>query len=74
MADTLVAHGESTSGTKHTLEIDPIYGSHDSIDWLKWTIMGPNGKRHASVKLTLADAEVIANHLLDIVEEARCNA
>jgi hypothetical protein len=53
----LIAHGESSTGTKHSLEIEPI-----SEGW-KVTIMGPTGKRHAAVKLSVADGLAVARFL-----------
>lgn len=61
----LTAHGESTSGTKHSLEIDP-----QPVGGFKWTVLGPTGKRHASVVLTRADATQIRDYLNEMLDES----
>lgn len=61
----LTAHGESTSGSKHSLEVDPTPGARIKVAGFKFTVMGPNGKRHASVKLTSADCEKLMQYMQD---------
>lgn len=65
MPETLVAHGVSTSGSKHSLEVVPVPGNRIDVAELKFTVMGPTGKRHASVKLSLADSKILGQYLLD---------
>lgn len=69
MADIVLANGKSTTGTKHSLEIDPEMmtrkGLEDMVQQFKFTVMGPTGKRHAAVKLGRHDSYKIACYLLE---------
>lgn len=49
--------GESTSGTLHTLVIETYH------DHIRFTVCGPTGKRHATVKLDHPTLFQLANWL-----------
>lgn len=54
--------GASSTGTQHTLSVE------QSDDWLRFTIIGHNGKRHASV---LLDTEYTSALLTDFLKEGQ---
>lgn len=64
----LTIHGESTTGTKHSLEFDPTPGQRVPVSGFKVTILGPNGKRHASAKVSNADAKQLIRYLTEQLE------
>lgn len=59
----LTALGFSTSGSKHDLEIEETENGG-----YKFTILGPTGKRHASVLITDHDGLDIEKFLKDSFE------
>lgn len=65
----LVAKGVSSTGTIHQLEIEPvpteIEGTLPPYVAYKFTVLGPTGKRHASVILTPKDKKKIQEFLRD---------
>lgn len=78
MNDIMIAHGKSTSGTDHSLEIVPLMSSDKGsipkgyeafVLGFKMTVLGPKGKRHASVKINRDDAERIIYYLQTALEE-----
>lgn len=61
----LVAKGVSSTGTVHQLEIETVQvpGNRIMYDKYKFTVLGPTGKRHASVILDAKDKDAIRKFL-----------
>lgn len=64
----LVSKGVSSTGTVHQLEIEPVADTGNiaaEYKKYKFTVLGPTGKRHASVILNAADKAAIRKFLAD---------
>lgn len=64
----ITVYGESSTGTKHSLEAVPTPGTRMAVGGFKFTVLGPNGKRHAAVKVTRADAKALRDYLDEMLE------
>ena len=64
----LTINGESSTGTKHSLEVTPRPGNRMAVGGFKFSVLGPNGKRHAAVLTSRADAKALRDYLDEMLD------